>query len=85
MKTCIGDNNLNQWHTSAYEGQHAIDINTRYFTPRKNVPQERGQPFGFGVDPSGILADLRGQELIHGTDNKVEYLKECKNEKGERK
>ena len=68
--------------TSVYEGYDAIDANARYFSIRKNVPNERGLTFGRGVDPDGTLANLRDQLLIHGYDNKVEYLKEERDNKG---
>lgn len=85
MKNSIEPIVLAEWNPSTYEGEHALDMSARYFTPRKSAPHERGQAFGIGVDPNGILADVRGQELIHGNDNKVEYLREYKNEKGETK
>lgn len=75
--------NLNEWQPVTYEGQDAIDISARYFTPRWSVPNEQGQTFGAGVDPNGVLAAIRGQDMIHGRDNKVEYLKEYRNDKGE--
>ena len=68
--------------TAIYEGYDAIDANARYFSFRKNVPNERGLTFGKGVDPDGTLASLRDQHLIHGYDNKVEYLKEEKDDNG---
>ncbi|KAF8973568.1 hypothetical protein BDZ97DRAFT_1647707, partial [Flammula alnicola] len=70
------------WQAASYEGHTAIDASARYFTPRRFVPQERGQAFENGVDPNGVLADIRGQDLIHGSDNKVDYLREYQDNKG---
>lgn len=73
---------LSPLQTAIYEGCDAIDANARYFSLRKNVPNERGLSFEKGVDPNGILASLRDQHLIHGYDNKVVYLKEEKVDDG---
>lgn len=64
-----------------YEGHVAIDIHARYFTQRKNAPNEQNLPFADGVDPDGTLAGLRKHDLIHGPDNKVSYLKLLENER----
>lgn len=73
---------LSPWQINIYEGYSTIDANARYFTPRKYIPNERGQVFGNGVDPDGVLASLRDQFIIHGYDNKVEYLKNEKDDHG---
>lgn len=73
---------LSPWQNNVYEGYDTIDANARYFSLRKYIPNERGQTFGNGVDPNGVLASLRDQYVIHGYDNKVEYLKEEKDDHG---
>jgi len=78
MATHVGANILLPWQSTAYEGCDAIDASARYFSLRKNVPTERGQPFVSGVDPKGILASVRNQSVIHGYDNRVDYLREEK-------
>ncbi|KAF8962223.1 hypothetical protein BDZ97DRAFT_1613294, partial [Flammula alnicola] len=78
MSSYIGNNILSSWQAASYKGHEAIDTNARYFTPRKHVPQEHGQAFEIGVDSDGVLANIRGQHLIHGHDNKVDYLREYK-------
>jgi hypothetical protein len=75
--------NLRPWRPAIYEGHTAVDITARYFSSRNSVPNEQGQEFGPGVDPNGVLSTIRGQDLIHGQDNKVQYLKEYKNDLGE--
>ena len=62
------------WQAAVYEGHPAIDFNARYFTKRSDAPNETSLPFQTGVDPKGILKRLRGQDLIHGPDNCVQYL-----------
>jgi hypothetical protein len=84
MRNSILPSVLSDWQPATYEGDHALDINSRYFTPRRNVPHERGQPFGIGVDPKGVLNEIRGQDMIHGNENKVEYLREYTNEIGDK-
>lgn len=73
------------WQADVYEGHHAIDSSARYFTLRRFVPMEAGQPFEMGVDPLGILSRMRGNDLIHGMDNKVDYLREEKEKNGKAK
>jgi hypothetical protein len=82
MARHIGDMIFNRQQNTIYEGFDAIDANARYFSLRKCVPNERGLPFGKGVDPNGVLTRLREQHLIHGYDNKVDYLKEEKDDEG---
>jgi hypothetical protein len=66
---------MTHWQNTLYEGHVATDFNARYFTTRKGSPQEANLSFLDGVDPDGILAGLRGQDLIHGPDNQVTYLR----------
>ena len=82
MAECIGNISLYPQEITIYEGYEAIDASARYFSLRKHIPNERGLTFGKGVDPDGVLANLRDQHLIHGYDNKVEYLKEEKDDDG---
>lgn len=66
---------IRPWQSELYEGHCAMDASTRYFTQQKYVPMEAGLPFDIGVDPMGVLAQLRGGDFIHGLDNKVDYLR----------
>lgn len=61
------------WQCGIYEGHAALTFNARYFTLRRHAPNERTLPWGEGVDPQGLLEKLRGQNMIHGPDNKVAY------------
>jgi len=55
-------------------------MHAHYFTVRKDAPKEPNLPFSHwqGVDPEGILLKLHKHDLIHGRDNKVEYMKTTK-------
>jgi len=66
---------INMWQSTTYEGHAAVDLHARYFTMRKNAPNEANIPFTDGVDPDGALSALRKHDLIHGPDNRVSYLK----------
>lgn len=66
---------MNHWQNALYEGHIATEFNSRYFTARKDAPNEENLPFGEGVDPNGDLASIRKHDLIHGPDNRVAYLK----------
>lgn len=67
------------WQTATYEGHVALDFHARYFTLRKDTPNERHLPFVDRVDPDGFLESLRRHDLIHGPDNQVMYLKLLEN------
>jgi hypothetical protein len=73
------ENKINKWENTLYEGHVATDYNARYFTNRSEAKNEVNLPFVKGVDPNGILADLRGQDLIHGPDNQVMYYRHHEN------
>lgn len=81
MSGHITSKKLIPWQATHYEGSEAINASARYFTLRRFVPNERGKQFGVGVDTGNLLAAIRGQDLIHGDDNKVDYLKEYKSVK----
>ena len=75
MSAHFPPDSVTHWENTFYEGHISTDFNARYFTTRKGAPMEENLPFLEGVDPDGILAGLRGQDLIHGPDNQVTYLR----------
>ena len=85
MAKNIGNNVLSPQQTAIYKGCDEIDANTRYFLLRKHVPNEHGLTFKKGVNLIGVLANLRDQCLIHEYNNKVQYLKEEKDDDGNTK
>lgn len=70
----LSSGKLEEWQTTMFEGIPAIDISTRYFTERRNAPNEVPVDFGENVDPEGIMAYIQGEDFIHTQDNFVEYL-----------
>ncbi|KAH6909729.1 hypothetical protein BKA70DRAFT_1561420 [Coprinopsis sp. MPI-PUGE-AT-0042] len=74
FRQALGPLKLTSTEGKLWEGQVAVDCHARYFTDRESASQEKHLEFGEGVDPMNILDDLRGASLIHGSDNKVEYL-----------
>ena len=80
IAACLPADAMTKWQLATYEGHQAIDCHARYFTTRRASPHEANMDFGPGVDPEGVLARLRGQDLIHGGDNKVAYLKRSEEE-----
>ncbi|KAH6888884.1 hypothetical protein BKA70DRAFT_1442720 [Coprinopsis sp. MPI-PUGE-AT-0042] len=65
-----------------WEGDVAVDCHARYFTSRHSAPQQKHLPFETLVDPRNILDDLRGNELIHSADNRVEYCTKSFDDEG---
>ncbi|KAH7906137.1 hypothetical protein BJ138DRAFT_1117847 [Hygrophoropsis aurantiaca] len=64
---------IEKWQPTDYAGYTAIDIQNRYFTPKKFANGLPSVPFDDAVDPNGYLKDSVGSELIHTDDNRVEY------------
>jgi hypothetical protein len=50
-----------------------LNLSTRYFTSRKDDPQNPAVPFSPAVDPKGILASMSTTTYFHGEDNQVLY------------
>jgi hypothetical protein len=60
-----------------------LDLHRRYFTSQKLAPNKVNLPFMEVVDSDGVLASVRGQDLIHGPDNQVHYLELVVSDKAE--
>jgi hypothetical protein len=73
MGSIFPEGTMQKWENSSYEGHIATEFNARYFTNRSDTQNEANLPFLEGVDPDGVLAELRGHDLIHGADNQVTY------------
>ncbi|KAH6879344.1 hypothetical protein BKA70DRAFT_1345571 [Coprinopsis sp. MPI-PUGE-AT-0042] len=58
-----------------YEGHRALEAHTRYFSDRSTMPMARNQPFQPLVDPDGALRAIQPQNLLHATENEVDYVK----------
>jgi hypothetical protein len=79
MSSHFPEDKIGKWENTTYEGHIATTFSARYFTNRHNAPNEASLPFLAGVDPDGVLAGLRRQDLIHGPDNQVTYLRLASN------
>ena len=79
LLTHFPDGSMINWENTMYEGHIATNFSARYFTNRNLARNEVNLPFGDGVDPNGVLANVRGQDLIHGPDNQVTYVRRLKN------
>ncbi|KAH7906038.1 hypothetical protein BJ138DRAFT_1117933 [Hygrophoropsis aurantiaca] len=64
---------LESWHPSEYNGQSALDIQNRYFTPRKFANGQPKFPFDKLSDDNSYLEDSTTPELYHTYDNHVDY------------
>ncbi|KAJ3505816.1 hypothetical protein NMY22_g17446 [Coprinellus aureogranulatus] len=66
-----------------YVCDDAIDIQARYFMDKSLAPDEPNIPFKYSVDPYGVLSNIQPRELIHGTDNYVEYCRRIVDKDGQ--
>ncbi|KAJ7048184.1 hypothetical protein C8F01DRAFT_1258876 [Mycena amicta] len=58
-----------------------VGLNTRYFTrSRTEIPDEVKVSFSDLIDPKGVLASLRTENLDHCFDNAVQYLQYADNQ-----
>ena len=83
VKAHFPENSVNNWQPATYEGHAALDLHRRYFTSQKLAPNKVNLPFMEVVDSDGVLASVRGQDLIHGPDNQVHYLELVVSDKAE--
>jgi hypothetical protein len=67
------------WTSSMFEEHDSIDISNRYFAPRHYINPQTVIPFTAHVDPYGALQKLQGSDLVHTTDNQVEYYEHVMN------
>ncbi|KAH7905161.1 hypothetical protein BJ138DRAFT_1118724 [Hygrophoropsis aurantiaca] len=64
---------LESWKPSEYQGYSALDIQNRYFTPRKFANGQPKFPFDKLSDDNHHLEDSTTPELYHTYDNHVDY------------
>jgi hypothetical protein len=72
----IGENNLDIWRPSSFQGYQSVDLSNRYFTCKRDDPNGTVIPFSSGIDPHGKLSALGGNNLFHGEDNHVLYFEQ---------
>ena len=76
------DNSLLPWTPSDLHQQNGIDVSNRYFEPRHLVDPQTIMPLSVDVDPHGVLQQLQSSDLVHTTENNVEYYERIKNAEG---
>ena len=76
------ENSLLPWTPSDLHQQNGIDISNRYFEPRHLVDPQTIMPLSVDVDPHGVLQQLQSSDLVHTTENNVEYYERIKNAEG---
>ncbi len=68
----IPSQSLSPWSPSLFQEYPSIDLSNRYFS-RKRDSLEPSIPFALGVDPQGLLSHLLQDDLVHTSDNEVQY------------
>jgi hypothetical protein len=76
------ENSLLPWTPSDLHQQNGIDVSNRYFEPRHLVDPQTIMPLSVDVDPHGVLQQLQSSDLVHTTENNVEYYERIKNAEG---
>ena len=76
------DNSLLPWTPSDLHQQNRIDVSNRYFEPRHLVDPQTIMPLSIDADPHGVLQQLQSSDLVHTTENNVEYYERIKNAEG---
>ncbi|KAK7017939.1 hypothetical protein VNI00_018500 [Paramarasmius palmivorus] len=56
-----------------YQNYNTIEVSNRYFTSARFANGEAHIPFTHDVDPRGILEEIKGDKMVHVTENVVEY------------
>lgn len=81
----LPEDTLLPWTASVFQQQKSIDIGNRYFTPRHSAHPQGIIPLATNIDPRGVLQKLQGSDLVHTTDNSVEYYERIKNAEGKKR
>lgn len=66
---------MEKWSPSEFREYIQLDAHARYFTAGNYARLADSVPFRPMVDPDGTLANVLRPDLVHGTDNSVDYLK----------
>lgn len=88
IQECISrtmpDNVMIPWKPQVYKEGVAIRASNRYFTTKKNVPNETPLDFYDFSDPSKLFRSLDVEGFVHTTENNVDYYR-CVTEDGHSK
>jgi hypothetical protein len=61
-----------------------IDLSNRYFSLKKDVPDESRVLLTKDIDPKGFLAHAAGKNYVHGENNMVKYYSYSTGSDGDR-
>ncbi|KAF9050282.1 hypothetical protein BJ165DRAFT_1385695 [Panaeolus papilionaceus] len=75
-----GHDELEMMEHSQWEGDTVLDMHSRHFTYRNQVPNQKHIPFANDVDPNHFLEDAKGPDLVHAEDNVVNYFRKIYDE-----
>ncbi|KAK7023596.1 hypothetical protein VNI00_016635 [Paramarasmius palmivorus] len=62
-----------QYHVGIRGSQGKLHLSNRYFTSKRFAEEMEDIAFPTEIDPKGILNSIRGDSLVHTTENDVEY------------
>lgn len=75
-----GHDELEMMEHSQWEGDTVLDMHSRHFTYRNQVPNQKHIPFANDVDRNHFLEDAKGPDLVHAEDNVVDYFRKIYDE-----
>ncbi|KAF9467725.1 hypothetical protein BDZ94DRAFT_1210078 [Collybia nuda] len=64
-----------KWGPSEFRDYVQLNAHSRYFTSGNYAKFTESVPFRPMVDPDNALSNVSGTDLVHGTDNVVDYLR----------
>jgi hypothetical protein len=68
-----------------YRDHPAFEFSNRYFTSARFAEGLQVLPISKDVDPDGYLENMKGDNMVHTTDNLVEYYERTVNKTGEQR
>jgi len=68
------DGALEKPSRDTYSSYECINLNTRYFTSRKEDATTSALPILRDIDPQGHLFALQGDKYFYGPENEVQYF-----------
>jgi hypothetical protein len=69
------EDRMERWQPPTYADMPRLNASNRYFTAAKDTVQSIQLLFTQLADPHGVLQSMQGQDLIHTSDNVVDYYK----------
>ncbi|KAJ2924206.1 hypothetical protein H1R20_g12887, partial [Candolleomyces eurysporus] len=76
MSNHFKEGTLEPWQPSIFDGNVALEANTRLFTLASHSTAGDVVDFAPHVDPDGRLRELMETEYVHTSDNRVDYMEQ---------